>query len=336
MAETARALFYEIAMSRLMVVVIAKPGADYLKALDRLPPETRVIVSDDRQLLRQAAPGADIILNAALHDPKLLADTFPHASRVRWVHSMWAGVENHLTAEMVRSPVPLTNGRGAFRRALGEWVVAAMLYFSYRLRRLVQQQEAGRWERFEVDELYGHTLGIVGYGEIGRAVAERARPFGMRILALRRRPELSADDPLVDRVFPPARVDEMLADCDYVALTAPLTAETRGMIGAAQFAVMKASAVIVNVGRGAVIDEAPLLAALESGKLRGAALDVFATEPLPAGHPFYRLENVLVSPHGADLTPGWADRAAECFLDNFARFSRGEPLENLVDKHAGY
>jgi phosphoglycerate dehydrogenase-like enzyme len=167
-------------------------------------------------------------------------------------------------------------------------------------------------------------------------VAERARPFGMRIVALRRKPELSAGDPLLDATYPPGEINKILSDCDYVAAAAPLTPETRGLIGASQFAVLRPSAVIINVGRGPVIDEPALIQALESGKIRGAALDVFDTEPLPAGHPFYRLKNVLLSPHCADHTPGWLERAYDFFLDNFERFRKGEALQNVVDKAAGY
>jgi phosphoglycerate dehydrogenase-like enzyme len=128
----------------------------------------------------------------------------------------------------------------------------------------------------------------------------------------------------------------MLATCDFVVAAAPLTDETRGLIGPRQIAGLKPSAVVINIGRGPVIDEVSLVAALESNKIRGAALDVFDVEPLPAGHAFYKLTNVLLSPHSADHTPGWRDDAFQCFLDNFGRFTKGEPLQNLVDKHAGY
>lgn len=323
-------------MSPLIVLVTADPAAPYLNALERLPSETRIIVSNDRRRLREAAPEADVILNGEFRDPGLLLDIFPHAKRLRWLHSLSAGVENVLSPEIVASPVPMTNGRGVFRTPLAEWVMAAMLHFSYDLRRIQRNQEAGCWEPFDVDELNGHTLGIVGYGEIGRAAAERARPFGMRVVAVRRHPARSAGDPLLDATYPASDINRMLAESDYVAVCAPLTPETRGLIGAPQLAVMKPSAVIINVGRGPVIDEAALIRALESGKIRGAALDVFDTEPLPSGHSFYRLTNVLLSPHSADHTPGWRHRAVQTFLDNFDRFSKGEPLLNLVDKHAGY
>jgi len=232
--------------------------------------------------------------------------------------------------------VPLTNGRGVFRRPLAEWAVGAMLFFQYDYRRLVRQQEAGHWADFDIEELGDKVIGIVGYGEIGRAVAERAKPFGCKIFALRRKPGNSAGDPLIDRAYAPAQIDQMLAQCDFVVASAPATPETRGLVGPAQIAALKPSAVVINIGRGPVIDEPALIAALESKKIRGAALDVFTVEPLPPGHAFFKLQNVLLSPHSADHTAGWRDLAVQCFLDNFARFAKGEPLQNVVDKHAGY
>jgi phosphoglycerate dehydrogenase-like enzyme len=323
-------------MSATTLLVTGDPKAPYLKGLDRLPPEVRVIVTSDPAALAKAAPEADVMLNGEFKDPALFLHTFPQATRVRWVHALSAGVEHILSPEIIASPVPLTNGRGVFKRPLAEWAVGAMLYFQYDYRRLIRQQDAGVWADFDIDELGGKTVGIVGYGEIGRAVAERAKPFGCTIAALRRKPENSAGDPLVDRSYAPAQIDEMLAGCDFVVAAAPGTPQTRGMIGPKQIALLKPSAVVINIGRGPVIDEASLVAALEGGKIRGAALDVFTVEPLPEGHPFYKLQNVLLSPHSADHTPGWRDRAFQCFLDNFARFMKGEPLENVVDKHAGY
>jgi phosphoglycerate dehydrogenase-like enzyme len=158
----------------------------------------------------------------------------------------------------------------------------------------------------------------------------------MRIVALRRRPELFEKDALVDQSFAPSQVNDLMAASDYVLLAAPLTNETRGMIGAPQIAAMKPAGVLINVGRGAVVDEPALVQALEGGQIRGAALDVFAVEPLPAGHPFYRLENVLLSPHTADHVQDFIHLAVESFLENLRRFQAGQPLLNLVDKHAGY
>ncbi len=154
----------------------------------------------------------------------------------------------------------------------------------------------------------------------------------MKVLAVRRHPAQSASDPLIDGVYAPDGLREMLALCDYVLVAAPNTPETNGMIGEAELRAMKPEAVLINLGRGPVIDEAALIAALEERRIKGAALDVFNQEPLPEGHAFYGLDNVLLSPHCADHTPGWLDESMQFFVDNFGRFVSGEPLQNLVNK----
>jgi phosphoglycerate dehydrogenase-like enzyme len=317
------------------LLVICDPTAPHLKLLDRLPPETHIIVSNDPTELRQRAAEADAILSLDFAGKKL-GPLLPFATRARWLHHFGTGVDGVLTPEVLANPLPLTNGRGVFRVPLGEWTVAAMLFFSYDLRRVVRQQEAGVWEPFICQMLHGKTLGIVGYGGIGSAAAERARPFGMKVIALRRRSSLFGSDPLLDATFPPEQINDLMSASDYVLVAAPLTPETRGMVGAAQIAAMKHTGVIINVGRGPVIDQAALQAALEAGKIRGAALDVFEVEPLPAGHAFYKMQNVLVSPHTADRVENFHALAYEAFFENFRRFEAGEPLINLVDKHAGY
>jgi len=319
----------------LTLLVLADPAASWLKLLGTLGPDVTVLVSNDAARVREYAPQADVIVNGT-SNPPLLSAAIPPATRARWIHSLWTGVDNVLCPEVLASPLPLTNGRGVFRRPLAEWTIGAMLYFAYRMRRMVRQQQAGVWEAFTTEEIQGKTLGIIGYGGIGSTAAELARPFGMRIVALRRRPELFGQDSLVDESFAPAKLSQMLAASDYVLLATPLTDDTRGMIGAAQIAAMKPTSVLINVGRGAVVDEAALIKALEDGKIRGAALDVFAVEPLPAGHPFYRMENVLLSPHTADHVQDFIHLAVEAFLENLKRFQAGQPLMNLVDKHAGY
>jgi phosphoglycerate dehydrogenase-like enzyme len=157
----------------------------------------------------------------------------------------------------------------------------------------------------------------------------------MRVLATKRH-VAGSTDPLVDRFYKPEEQREMIGLCDYIVVTAPLTEETRHMISEAELAVMKTTAVVMNVGRGPVIDEAALLRALTTKRIKGAALDVFEHEPLPAGHLFFKLENVLLSPHCADHTADWQDQAMRFFLEEYARFENGEPLKNIVNKRLGY
>jgi phosphoglycerate dehydrogenase-like enzyme len=182
----------------------------------------------------------------------------------------------------------------------------------------------------------GQVAGIVGYGDVGRAVAHRAKALGMTVLGLCRRPRRGERDPSADEVMGEQQLSELMSRSDYVVVAAPLTEATRGMLGKSELEAMKPSAVLVNIGRGAVVDEPALIELLQLGRIRGAALDVFETEPLPEGHPFYRMENVLLSPHSADHTQGDTRRSVRLFLDNFERYRRGEPLLNLVDKRQGY
>src|SRR5690242_16220994 len=215
--------------------------------------------------------------------------------------------------------------------------LGAILYFAKDFRRMIRNQQSGVWEAFDVSWAAGHTVGIIGYGDIGRTIAERVRALGMTVLAVRRHAAaLHNADSLAERIYPPERRLEMIPQCDYVVVATPLNVETRGMIGEVEFAAMKPTAVVINVGRGPVINEEAMIKALSSGRIKGAALDVFDREPLPADHPFYRLENVLLSPHCADHTPDWLDNAMKFFIEQYGRFRKGEPLLNVVDKKLGY
>ena len=323
-------------MDNNTVVVLANPTEPQLAMLEQLPPETRIAVGNSVEAFRSAAPTADVIFNWSLGGG-LLRDVFLMCPQVKWVHSRAAGLDGQLFPELIESPVPMTNGSGVFSQSLGEFALAAILYFAKDLRRMVRNQLAGTWEQFDITEIANQTVGIIGYGDIGRAVASRVRAMGMQVLAVKRKgAPLYNVDPMVTQIFGPDGRLEMISRCDYVVVAAPLTPDTRGMIGAAEFDAMKPEAVIINLGRGPVIDEAAMVNALTKGQIKGAALDVFDKEPLPDGHPFYKLENVLLSPHCADHTPDWMDRAMQFFLDQFERFVKGEPLMNIVDKKLGY
>jgi phosphoglycerate dehydrogenase-like enzyme len=266
---------------------------------------------------------------------KVLREVFLMCKDVRWVHSRSAGLDSVLFPELIASEVPLTNGRGVFSQSLGEFALAAILYFAKDFRRMVRNQIAGVWEQFDVEEIDTQTVGIVGYGDIGRAVAKRVHPMGMQVLATKRHAP-AGSDPNVDQFYKPEDLMEMLGRCDYVVVSLPLTPETHHIISDAQFAAMKPTAVIINVGRGPVIDEAAMVRALTAKRIKGAGLDVFEKEPLPPGDPMYKLENVLLSPHCADHTAQWLNQAMRFFLEQDRRFANGEPLENVVTKTLGY
>jgi phosphoglycerate dehydrogenase-like enzyme len=312
------------------VLVVAQEDDPQLAMLQGL----RHIVGREPAAFAGAAKDPVVILNWS-GSRKVLRDLFIMCQDVRWVHSRSAGLDNTLFPELVASDVPLTNGSGVFSLSLGEFALAAILYFAKDFRRMLRNQIAGVWEQFDVEEIDGQTVGIVGYGDIGRAVAQRVHPMGMKVLALKRHPPPAAD-PLVEQFYKPEELSAMLARCDYVVVSLPLTAETHHMISDAQFAAMKPTAVVINVGRGPVIDQAAMVRALTAQRIKGAGLDVFEHEPLPPGDPMYRLENVLLSPHCADHTAEWLNRAMRFFLEQYGRFVNGEPLENVVNKSLGY
>ncbi|MGB6724776.1 MAG: D-2-hydroxyacid dehydrogenase [Terracidiphilus sp.] len=264
-----------------------------------------------------------------------LRKVFLASRKVRWVHSRNAGLDNLLFPELIDSPVSLTNGSGVFSQSLGEFALAAILYFAKDFPRMLRNQRSQRWEQFDVDEISGQTVGIVGYGDIGRAVATRVKAMGMKVLALKRHPPVEGDT-LIDRFYQPDQLGEMLSACDYVVVAAPLTAETRHMISNAEFAAMKSSAVAINVGRGPVVDQAALVRALTGKQIRGAGLDVFEHEPIPPGDPIWSFDNVLISPHTADRTSTWLNQAMQFFIEQYERFRNGQPLKNVVNKQLGY
>src|SRR5271170_7165586 len=323
-------------MSENTVLITAKttgPKPEYIEQLRR---EARVIVGNSVEAFADAAPQATVMMSWSA-PRELNRSVFLMAPKLKWVHSRNAGLDSFLFPELVDSPVVLTNGSGVFSPPLGEFALAAMLYFAKDFRRMIRNQMAGKWEPFDVLTISGKTVGIVGYGDIGKEVAWRAHAMGMRVLALRRHlPPAGSDLGLVEKMYATSELHEMIGACDYVVVAAPLTAETHHMISGAEFAAMKSEAVIINVGRGPVIDEAAMVQALAEGKIKGAGLDVFEHEPLPAESPLYKMENVLVSPHCADNTPDWLDNAMKFFIAQFERFQNGEPLLNIVDKKLGY
>jgi phosphoglycerate dehydrogenase-like enzyme len=320
----------------LVLVSPAEPAEAQLAMLRQQLGHSQLVVGNTADMFEGAAADATVLFNWS-GSLELFKRVFAMCPNLLWVHSRSVGLERTLFPELKESSVPLTNGAGVFSASLGEFALGAILYFAKDFRRMIRNQMAGVWEAFDVSWASGDTVGIIGYGDIGRAIAERVRALGMTVIAVKRHVSTSqSTDPQVAETFTPDRRLEMISRCDYVVVAAPLTAETRGMIGEAEFAAMKPTAVVINVGRGPVISEEAMVGALSSGSIRGAALDVFDHEPLPAGHPFYKLENVLLSPHCADHTPDWLDNAMNFFIEQYERFRRGEALLNVVDKKLGY
>ncbi len=267
--------------------------------------------------------------------PRLPKVALERAVKLRWIQSVSAGVDRmdvddyrHLT---------LTNASGVAAVPMAEYVIGQMLLFAKGFPRMFRRQQERTWDRqFEAQEIEGKCCGIVGMGAIGGETARRARALGMRVLATRRSVTSRGSDDLAHELLPPADLPYLLAESDYVVLAMPLTPETRGMIGAAELALMKPSAVLINVARGAVVDEQALITALRDGTIAGAGLDVFEREPLPADSPLWEMENVVVTPHFSAGSERYAARAAIIVCDNLRRYLAGEPLINIVDLDRGY
>jgi glyoxylate/hydroxypyruvate reductase len=277
---------------------------------------------------------AEVMLDVVRSSERDLARQAP---RLRWIQLSSSGVAQIVShMGLGDRPVVVTNAAGLHSTPLAEFVLFAMLYFAKRMPRVLADQRRHHWERFALETLPGKTLGIVGFGHVGRAIARLARGMGLRVLAVRRTAGGDAATPDADRVYPPSGLRAVLAESDYLALIVPLTPETAGLLGKAEIALMKPGAVLINIGRGQLVDEAALVEALRSGHLGGAALDVFAEEPLPAGHPLWGLSNVLVTPHSMSTALDENARLIDLFCDNLRRYLAGEPLRNVFDPARGY
>jgi phosphoglycerate dehydrogenase-like enzyme len=260
------------------------------------------------------------------------------AARLKWVQSGGAGVERFMTPDFVASPIILTNAQGVYAIPIADHVMTFVLHFSRRFNELVRRQIAGEWEGWEErrssEELCEKTLGIIGLGGIGSEVAKRAKAFGMRVIAVRRRPESPSQ--YADEVRGADELAWLLRESDFVALCSALTHETRHLIGLRELKLMKRTAYLVNIGRGGLVDEQALIAALREGEIAGAGLDVFEEEPLPGESPLWDMANVMITPHDAGSSPRSHERFMALFCENLRRYVGGEPLLNVVSKRAGY
>lgn len=333
----------------MLNVLVTMPFTD--AQLDRLR-----AVSPDLTVTRAQAEAADYSRTDILYAQNPPRD-LSRAPRLRWVQLHMAGVNAlHDHPLYTESDVPLTTTSGVHAPAIAEYAIAVLLALAHRVPRMVEWQARGvwppdaqRWPLFVPTEIRRATLGIIGYGSIGREVARIATTaFAMSVLACKRNPAARSDlgyrepgtgDPdgrLPEAWFPPEGLPELLVRSDVVVMCAPLTPETQGMIGERELGRMKPSAYLINVGRGATVDEAALARALATRRLAGAAVDVFAQEPPPVGHPLYAVEGALLSPHVSGFVPSYDDRCTDLFAENLRRFLGGAPLLNLVDRSRGY
>jgi len=305
----------------------------------------------DSQLaqIQAAAPDLRVVRTTeraeieALLDEIEIAISFPHdllarASRLRWVQEWGAGVDWLLShPEIAELDFTLTNASGVHAIPISEQILGYLLAFARRLPAAVRAQDRRAWQapkRDQLFELTGKTMLLVGVGAIGARTAVIAAALGMRVLGIRRNP--AGDLPGVEAMYGTDQLYDLLPEADCVVLTIPLSRATQGMIGERELRAMKPTSYLINIGRGGTIQQPALIQALREGWIAGAGLDVFEQEPLPATSPLWELDNVIMTAHYAGLTPAYDQRALAIFLDNLQRYRAGQPLQNVVDKAAGY
>jgi phosphoglycerate dehydrogenase-like enzyme len=302
---------------------------------ERFPEVTFVHVTDEADALREIA-AADVALSS-----RLSAQIVQNAPRLQWVHSTASAVASLPLAELVSRKVTLTNSRGIQAVAMAEHVMGGLLLLRRRFHMALDAQRERRWIQNELSSdpwpavLDKSAMTILGLGTTGIEVARRAHAFGMRVTGIRRQVDQPRPE-FVDRVLGPDSLDAALRGCDVLVVSAPALAETDRIIGAARIALLNRGAIIANVARGRIVDESAMIAALESGHLGGAVLDVFDREPLDPASPLWTAPNVIITPHSSGFRADHWNDVIDFFSENLRRFQRGEPLLNLVDTNRGY
>lgn len=343
----------------MKICVIVPPERDELIAVARLRAradlDVQVITYGDPPEVRQARKLGQLTPELAelcpplgFEDEQVLAsaqvviardlplDLATRAPSLRWVQAVGAGIEQLDPPGLASIGITLTNASGVAAAPIAEYVLAHFLAVWKRIRLFDEQQQAREWKRQETALVIGKTLGIIGLGAIGRATAVRARAFGIRVLATSRRSASGTDDDDADLLFSPERVDEMLSQSDAVLASMPATPATFGYFDAERFAAFKEGSVFCNISRGSIVDEAALLAALKENRPATAVLDVTAVEPNPGNSPLWHHPQIHLTPHSSTSMEGYGDRLLDLFLDNVARWQRGDSLRNVVDPELAY
>jgi phosphoglycerate dehydrogenase-like enzyme len=329
--------------------------ARYVRAIESVDPQVRALLvyTPDEWLpkgqasaLKDQWPKAEgAELDMLLVEAEVLFSfSFPvewvdKMPKLKWVQLASAGSDHVLRAGLLdrRPELLLSTASGVHEISISEHILGMILHFSRSFNKAVHNQSLHKWERFAAGEAYGQMVCFIGYGAIAKRAASLCKALGMRSVAVRaslveQQPGIEA----VERFYPLADLNETLAQADYVVVAAPRTPTSERMIGREQLAAMKPSAVLVNISRGALVDEAALVEALREGRLGGAGMDVFEQEPLPESSPLWNMTNVLITPHVSGSTPNYNERVTALFCANLARYLRGEAVRNLVDKERGY
>jgi phosphoglycerate dehydrogenase-like enzyme len=315
------------------VVIHGVKDAAEVPGLAAVADDAEFLCTDSVDSLRAALPGSPVVLGWNFRANEL-TDAWDAAGDLRWIHWAGAGVDTVLFPGLVESGVTLTDARGIFDQPMAEYVLGLLIAMAKGFPHTFAAQARREWSYRLTERIEGADALVVGVGSIGRAIARTLRAVGMRVRGVGR--SARGNDSDFGPIHGIAELDSLLGEADFVVLVTPLTNETRGLFSAERFACMKPTARLINVGRGALIDESALVEALGEKHIKGAALDVFHTEPLPHDSPLWSLENLIVSPHMSGDCEGYSEAMAEQFMVNFRRYRAGEPLLNLVDKTLGF
>lgn len=317
---------------RRKLVLRASLDDRYLRRLREAFPEAEFVVATEDDEFAAVLPEADAIIGGAV----LSEEELGRAKRLRWVQVTSAGVEDWLSSALAKHPLTLTNFSGIAAPNIADHVMALLYAFARGLPELLERQRRKEWadDAPATFEPEGQTMAILGLGEIGEELAKRAAGVGMRVLAMQRHPQEPPEG--VAETVKSDELPELLREADHAVLSLPLTKQTEGIIGAGELGQMRRSAYLYNIGRGQLIDQGALIAALREGRLAGAGLDVTDPEPLPADSPLWELPNVIITGHNASATPRLWERGIVLLEDNVGRFLKGEELRNVVDTKAGY
>ena len=314
---------YKYLLSVLKSEVISTNGLEFIH-----------IPSDEE--LTKIIPELDILTTYHIKET-----SFTHATnRLKWIHFGVAGLEHSLFPDILKSKTIITNASGVHAGPVSEFVMSAILYFAKRFKDCYEFMQTTNWTQWEVAkqmvQLKGKTVGIIGFGSLGMAIAKKAKAFDMKVIATRRLQKKVEHKKTVDELIPISKLSHLLKNSDFVIVACPLTPLTRGMIGKRELSTMKSSAIIINIARGKIINEAALIKALQNKTIAGAALDVFEEEPLPKESPLFALDNVFLSPHISGNFPEYQHDVMVQFADNLNRYLAGKDLKNRVCKKRLY
>ena len=303
----------------------------HIRGLQAAAPKATIVTAKSAAEINRHVIDADVIAGF----PWVIPPLVKHAKNLQWIHSFSAGMDRVLTPEIIKSPIILSNSSGIHAAPIAEHIIGFMLIFTRGFYDSFRNQEQKMWKKKNgIGELRGKTILIAGLGDIGREAARLAHAFGCRVIAVSRS---GKDKPAyVAELKTANKLASLLPQADFVVIAAPYTKETHHWFGMREFRRMKKSAVLINIGRGAIVNEKDLIAALRKKLIAGAGLDVMEEEPLPRTSPLWRMKNVVITPHHSGLSEKYMDRAIELFEKNIKVFLRGGRLPNLVDKNQGY